>query len=392
MYPRIFKIPPIEDGSFFLFGPRGTGKTTWLKSSFPGSVYLDLLDGKFFSVLTAYPERLETFIPPDYHGWVIIDEIQKIPSLLNEVHRLIEATDRCFILTGSSARSLRRKGINLLAGRAMTYYMYPFCTEELGDSFNLSESLRFGLFPAVFSGKEKRKFLESYISTYLREEVLQEGLTRNLAAFSRFLEAASFSQGQVLNITEIARECGVERKTVENYFFILEDMLLSVRIPVFTRRAKRRIAVHPKFYFFDTGVFRFLRPRGPLDSTEEIEGAALETLFLQELRAVNDYYALNYRIHYWRTSSGLEVDFILYGERGLLAIEIKRKSHVSRKDLSGLKAFLSDYPMAKAFLLTGGKLRQYIDTISIIPFSEAILDIRGILENSPRPESEERQL
>jgi uncharacterized protein len=209
--------------------------------------------------------------------------------------------------------------------------------------------------------------------------VQQEGLTRSLAAFSRFLEAASFSQGSVLKLSAVARECRVDRKVVEDYFTILEDLLLAVRLPVFTRRAKRKTIVHPKFYFFDTGVFRAIRPRGPLDSEEEVDGAALETLILQELRAVNDALALGYGIHYWRTATGAEVDFVRYGERGLKAVEVKRSERLREGDLRGLEAFLDDYPMAQAWLVCAASRRYREGRVEVIPVEEFLRGLPTLL-------------
>ena len=225
MYSRLLKPP--ENKSFFLFGSRGTGKTTWVRSKFPSAVYLDLLEAELFNDLIANPQRLENFIPKNFRDWIIIDEIQKIPELLNEVHRLIEKYRYKFVLTGSSARKLRRRGQNLLAGRALTYFMHPLTTIELGKDFNLDHSLAYGQLPCAYIESNPKGYLESYVKTYLQEEVQQEGLTRSLGAFYRFLETASFSQGSVLNISEVSRECAVERKVVENYFTILEDLLME---------------------------------------------------------------------------------------------------------------------------------------------------------------------
>ena len=365
MYTRI--ITPPFGKSFFLFGPRGTGKTTWLKHNFKDAIYLDLLESALFNDLLARPERLEQFIPRNFKNWVILDEVQRVPALLHEVHRLIETRRTKFILTGSSARKLRQKEVNLLAGRALTYHLYTLTVREIRKDFNLEHSLKFGHLPSTFTELNPKAYLESYVSTYLREEIQQEGLVRNLSAFSRFLEIASFSQGAVLNFSEIARECAVNRKVVENYFSILEDLMIARRLPVFSKRAKRRIIAHPKFYFFDVGVYRTLRPHGPLDIAEEIDGAALETLVYQELEALNHYLHLGYTLYYWRTAAQQEVDFILYGSRGFLAIEIKRTEHITPKALSGLTSFLSDYPTAKAYLLYGGKKKLYEGNIEIIP-------------------------
>lgn len=375
MYSRLIRSP--KGKSFFLFGPRGTGKTTWVKSAFPDAVYIDLLEAELFNSLTADPQRLENLIPRGFRDWIVIDEVQRVPDLLHEVHRLIESRRYRFILTGSSARKLRGKGPNLLAGRALTLSMHPLTVGELGKDFSLEHALRFGQMPATYREADPKRYLEAYVKTYLEEEIRQEGLARNLSAFARFLEAASFSQGSVLNISAVARECHVERKTVESYFAVLEDLMIAHRLPVFSRRAKRRLAVHPKFYFFDAGVYRTLRPAGPLDAPEEVEGIALETLFLQEITALNNILDLGYQIQYWRTSSGREIDFVLYGPRGLHAIEIKRTARITPPMLGGLKSFLDDYPPAKAHFVYLGKRRMHEGRIEIVP-------ARQMLDNLPQ--------
>ena len=379
MYARALQQPLAARHSFFLFGPRGTGKTTWLKQRLPGALYLDLLDSGLYVDLLARPQRLGELIPPGHDGWVVLDEIQRIPMLLNEVHRLIEARRIPFAMTGSSARSLRRRGVNLLAGRAHTYRMHPLTAGELGADFDPAAALRYGHLPAVRSEPDPDAYLASYVETYLREEVLQEGLTRNLAAFSRFLEAASFSQAAPLNVAAVARDAGMERRTVANYFQVLEDLLLAWRLPAFTRRAARRLTGHPKFFLFDAGVYRRLRPRGPLDRPEEAEGAGWETLLHQEVRAVNDYQGLGYALSYWRTAAGAEVDLVAYGERGLLAFEVTRAGRLRRQDGAGLRLFARDYPPAKRFLLYGGGRREYHDGIEVWPLADAIRCLPSIL-------------
>jgi predicted AAA+ superfamily ATPase len=372
-------ISPPKAKSFFLFGPRGPGKTTWVKSAFPKAAYIDLLEAELFNDLTANPQRLSNFIPLGFKDWVIIDEVQRIPELLHEVHRLIETKKYRFILTGSSPRKLKRKGPNLLAGRALTLSMHPFSVAELGNDFQLDHSLRYGQLPSVYTEADPKKYLEAYVRTYLEEEIRQEGLTRNLSAFARFLEAASFSQGSVLSISSVARECHVERKVVESYFSILEDLMIGYRIPIFSKKAKRRLIVHPKFYFFDVGVYRTLRPMGPLDTPEEVDGVALETLFLQELIALNSALDLGYKIFYWRTSNGKEVDFVLYGPKGLLSFEIKRTSRITSAMLGGLKSFMADYPMAKAYFVYGGNRRMYEGKIEVVPVLEILKNLKTLL-------------
>ena len=240
---------------FFLFGPRGTGKTTWLKHHLPDVLFINLLQSEFYNRLSANPGHIRQLIPPGYQDWVVIDEVQRIPALLNEVHDLIEADKLNFVLTGSSARTLRRRGVNLLAGRALTYHMHPLTVGEQEEAFNLNDSLRFGHLPARFSENNPRKYLQDYVQTYLREEVMQESLTRNIGHFSRFLEVASFSQGSAVNISAVAREAQIERSVAENYFSILEDLLIAVRLPVFSRKAKRKLIAQQKFYFLTWACF-----------------------------------------------------------------------------------------------------------------------------------------
>lgn len=340
---------------------------------------MDLLEAELFNDLLANPQRLENLIPKDFKDWVVLDEVQRIPELLNEVHRLIEKYHFKFVLTGSSARRLKRKGPNLLGGRALTLSFHPLTAVELGNDFKLKHSLSYGQLPCAYTESDPKAYLESYVKTYLEQEVQQEGLTRNLSAFTRFLEAASFSQGSVLNISSVSRECAVDRKVVENYFSILEDLLIAHRVPVFSKRAKRRLGVHSKFYFFDAGIFRTLRPRGPLDIPEEAEGPALETLLFQELNAVNRSLDLGYRIYYWRTSNQTEVDFVLYGERGLLAFEIKRTGKISSQMLKGLKAFCKDYPSAKAYFAYVGERRLREGDIEIVPVQTVLKELPEIL-------------
>jgi len=377
MYSRLIKPP---QKSFFLFGPRSTGKTTWVKKTFPKAVYIDLLEAELFNDLLANPQRLENFIPKDFQNWIIIDEVQRIPELLNEIHRLMEKYKYRFVLTGSSARKLRQRGVNLLGGRALTYSLHPLTAVELRNDFDLEHSLRYGHLPCAYTEPDPPKYLESYVKTFLEEEVRQEAITRNLSAFSRFLESASFSQGAMLNISSVARECAVQRKVVENYFTILEDLLIAYRIPAFTKRAKRRLVAHPKFYFFDVGVYRVLRPMGPLDMPEQVEGIAYETLFFQELLAINDALDLGYNISYWRTSNNVEVDFIIYGHKGIKAFEVKRTGKIKRSMLRGLRLFLRDYPMAKAYFIYGGNRSMREESINILPFEDALKNLPTILK------------
>lgn len=370
MYTRLLNPP--DNRSFFLFGPRGTGKTTWVKARFPDAVYLDLLKTELFTRLLANPSRLEQQFPNDYKGYVIIDEVQRVPELLNEAHRLIESRGVKFILTGSSARKLRKGGHNLLAGRALTYQMHPLTALEMEGDFDARAAVVRGMLPLAQSA-DYVEYLHSYVQTYLEQEILQEGLTRNLAAFSRFLETASFSQGQILNITSVARDAAIDRKIVEGYFGILRDLLIGYTLPSFTKRAKRRLVSHPKFYFYDPGLYRIIRPMGPYDTPQEIGGIGVETLVFQQLRAVNDLFRLGYTLYYFRTVAGVEVDFVLYGERGVRAIEVKSGGVFRPEMIGGLKRFQEDYPEAKCFLLYGGEQKLYVDDITVLPIQEACL-------------------
>lgn len=380
MYKRLLEAPKRHKSSFFLFGPRGTGKTSWTKNEFPNALAFDLLSMSTYLEFLQNPSILEEKIPDGFDDWILIDEIQKIPDLLNEVHRLIESHRYRFILTGSSARSLRRKGVNLLAGRAHSYKMFPLTAAELGADFNLNESLRIGHLPAVHDNKnDAEEYLHSYIGTYLREEVLQEGLTRNLASFARFLEIASFSQGNILNISEVARECKIERKIVENYFTILEDLLIATRLPVFTKKAKRKTVVHPKFYYFDVGIYRSIRPKGPLDTPELIGGTALETLVFQELKAINEYERFHFDIHFWRTIDQQEVDFVLYGRKSLVAIEVKSSKTVHPSDFRSLQIFKEEYPIAKLFLFYGGKEQFHRENVEVFPVADILPELPQFL-------------
>lgn len=356
MYPRIFTPP--ENQSYFLLGPRGVGKSVFIKSRYPSAIYLDLLQDELYNTLLSSPERLSNLIPQDYRDIVVIDEIQRIPSLLNEVHRLIENRKLRFVLTGSSARKLKTHQSNLLGGRAAYCRMHQLCAEELGSSFDWKKSLVNGNLPQAIKLTDAKQFLSGYIRLYLQEEIQAEALTRNLPNFARFLQAASFSQGAPLVVSNVASDCHVSRKVVENYFAILRDTLLSHEIPIFTRRAKRKLLNKIKFYFFDVGVFRQIRPTGVIDSPTEIDGISLESLVLQEMLATINGHNWGYEIFYWRTQRHLEVDFILYGTRGFKAIEVKCAESVKERDFKGLLEFKKDYPECDPIMLYVGD-REY---------------------------------
>ena len=364
--------------SYFLFGPRGTGKTTWLKMNYPDALVIDLLSTSAYVSYSANPERLLELIDgnPD-KKLIIIDEVQRVPTILTLVHKIIEEKRGIqFILTGSSSRKLKRTGVDLLAGRALLKKCHPFLANELGKDFNLTFALQKGMLPLVVDSKQPSEVLDTYISLYLREEIQNEGLTRNIGNFARFLEAISFSHGSLLNIAEVSRECQVERKTVEGYITILEDLMLAYRIPVFTKRAKRKLISHNKFYFFDSGVFHSIRPKGMLDRTDEIDGQSLEGLVLQHLIGWNDYSQKENKIFFWRTKSGVEVDFIIYGETEFCAIEIKNSNKIHSNDLKGLKKFKEDYPEATLLLLYRGKDKIKKGEVLCLPANEFLINLK----------------
>jgi len=366
-------------GSFFLFGPRGTGKSTWIAQYMPEALTIDLLAPDLFRSYAARPERLlDVAAALPLGAIVVIDEVQKAPELLSVTHKLMEERrDLRFVLTGSSSRKLKRSGVDLLAGRAAMKTMHPFMASEIGEEFSLAKALAYGLVPVVVGAPAPMETLKAYVGLYVREEVQMEGLVRDIGSFSRFLEAASFSHAALLNLTEVARECEVNRKTVEGYISILEDLLLAFQIPVFSRRAKRHLITHQKFYLFDAGVFRCLRPAGPLDRPEEIEGAALEGLVAQHLRAWLAYRQEECQLFFWRTKSGVEVDFVLYGPDTFYAIEVKNSSRVHPAMLTGLKRFREDYPEARACLLYRGKERFERNGVLCLPCEEFFRNLRS---------------
>jgi predicted AAA+ superfamily ATPase len=372
--PRYFRE---SQQSFFLFGPRGTGKSTWLKHHHPEALLLDLLDPEVFRAYSAKPERLREVVEAQGLGTtIIVDEIQKLPQLLDVVHLLMESREGLrFILTGSSARKLKRSGVDLLAGRALVRTLHPFMASELGKGFSLKDALAVGLIPLVVDSSNPEETIRSYAAVYLKEEVQTEGLVRSIGGFSRFLESISFNHGAVLNISDVARDCQVERKTAEGYVSILEDLLLAFRIPVFSRRAKRTLSSHPKFFYFDSGVFRSVRPRGPLDSPQEIEGAALEGLVAQHLRAWIAYSGDQSTLFFWRTKSGTEVDFVVYGKDVFCALEVKNTAKINPKMLQGLLAFKEDYPEAQILFLYRGRERLKIKEVLCLPVQEFLLNL-----------------
>lgn len=372
---RFFRRPNHE--SFFLFGPRGTGKSTWLKQQYQDAIWINLLEPEEFRIYLARPETLRELINSyPAKKSIVIDEIQRVPSLLSLVHALIEEKRGLqFILTGSSARKIKREGGDLLGGRARLCHMHPFFAAELGSLFSLDHALSIGLLPLVWDAANPVSVLRGYAGLYLKEEVQEEGLVRQLGDFARFLEIISFSHASILNATNIAKECGVTRRTIESYLAIVQDFLLAYLLPVFTRRAHRELVAHPKFYYFDAGVFRYLRPQGPLDRLSEIEGTALEGLVGQHLYAWCQSQLEPHTFAFWRTRSGHEVDFVLYGPKIFIGVEVKNTDALSSHDLKGLKAFQEEYPEAKTCLVYRGTRRKVIDGIFCMPCTEFLLRI-----------------
>jgi len=381
MIERFF-TPPSQ--SYFLLGPRGTGKSTWLKKQYPNAYWIDLLDPEAFRFFSAGAERLRQILSeiPE-QKIVVIDEVQKVPDLLNIVHSLIEEKKGYqFILTGSSARKLRKHGVNLLGGRALLKHMTPFYAQELGASFDLQRNLRVGMLPIVLDSVTPDEVLRAYAGIYLKEEVQAEGIVRNVGDFARFLEAMSFSHASLINGSNIARECQVARKTIDGYLLILEDLLLCFQLQIFRRKAKRALASHSKFYFFDSGVYYSIRPKTLYDVETEKEGAALEGLVAQHLKGWVDDQLETHQLHFWRTSSQVEVDFVVSGPTTFLAIEVKNGTVIHPSDLRSLETFGEDYPEAKLILLYRGKHRLRERGILCCPVDEFLLQINP---HSPLP-------
>lgn len=358
--------------SAFLWGARKTGKSTLLKQRFPDSIVYDFLKTDLLLELTKRPARLReelmTRTPKELQHPVILDEVQKVPHLLDEVHWLIENKGIGFILCGSSARKLRRGHANLLGGRAWRFHMHPLTTHELPD-IDLLRALNNGLLPAHYLQQQGRRSLKAYVNDYLKEEVFDEGLTRNIPAFSRFFEAMGYSHGQLTNYANIARECGVDAKTVREYYQILIDTLLGMMLPPFKKRQSRQvIGKAAKFYLFDVGVAGFLSGRKVESERGELFGQAFEHFILMELVAHRSYMELEHNLAFWRTKSGLEVDFVL--GNGQVAVEVKGTQSVQSRDLRPLRAFIDEYSPTKAIVVCNEARPRRVEEIDILPWRE----------------------
>jgi predicted AAA+ superfamily ATPase len=356
-----------EGQSIFFWGPRQTGKSTLLKQVFPDALCFDLLLSDVFSRLLINPEYLRQAILAQSKKKVIIDEIQKIPILLNEVHWLIENHQIQFILSGSSPRKIIRSGENLLGGRALRYELFPLVSAEIPD-FDLLRALNHGLLPRHYLAKNPKRLIAAYIGNYLQDEIVAEARIRNVDVFARFLNAAAFSNGEMVNFNNIATDCGVSAPTIKEYFRILEDTLIGKFIPVFQHKPKRRVQKAPKFYFFDNGIVNHLLNRGKIELNSELFGNAFETLILHELLAHSHYSGNEYPISFWRTASQIEVDFILGKHE--VAIEVKSSSGITGKHLSGIKAFKEEYTVKKSIIVCNEAMPRILDGIDILPWRE----------------------
>lgn len=365
MIERICKFDSELDDSIFLFGARQTGKSTILRQQFPKAVYIDLLDTELKGRFQRRPGLLYEMLADKAAGTlVIIDEIPEVPELLNEVHRLISERQLVFILCGSSARKLKRKGYNTLGGRAYPVYLFPFVSAEL-DDFDLQKAINYGMLPPHYLAKNPTRRLSAYIDVYLTEEIKEEALVRNLSAFQRFLEVAALTDGEIINLQNIAQDCGVSANTVAGYFDILEDTLVGFRLPAYTKTMKRRLVQAPRFYYFDVGVANHLLHRRNLVRGTSEYGHAFEHLVVQELRAYLSYMHSSERLSYWRTYGGLEVDAVIGDAR--VGIEIKSVEEVLPRHLKGLKAFKADYPESRTVIVSQDPIERRVGDVECIP-------------------------
>lgn len=380
MLPRLLQLPPKQ--SFFLFGARHTGKSTLIKNTYAteSSLFIDLLDPLIEDRLLRNPEELQAWVEalPEHITHIIIDEIQKIPRLLDSVHRLIELTPKYFVLTGSSARKLKYGGANLLAGRAFVYYLFPFTFLELKSHFNLANVLRWGMLPGIesyISDEEKQRFLQSYALTYLKEEIWAEHLIKKLEPFRRFLEVSAQANGKIINYANIARDVGADEKTVKEYFSLLEDTLVGFILEPFHHSFRKRLSAKPKFYYFDLGVVRALARSLsiPLQAGTSAYGEAFEHFIIGECWKLTHYFQPEFRLSYLQTKDDAEIDLIIERPgKPLLLIEIKSSSHVREQDLTTLQRFAKELGICEAVCFSQDiQTKQYGD-ITIYPWQIGI--------------------
>ena len=372
MFKRNLKLPRPGSETFFLWGPRQVGKSALLRQSYPDALWIDLLKNEEFRRYAARPELLRQEVEADGPGQsrqIVIDEVQKVPTLLDEAHWLIENRGAHFALCGSSARKVKRGGANLLGGRATRYELHGLTAGELGDEFDLDRVLNHGYLPRMYQASRPRRMLDAYVADFLTQEVAAEGLVRNLPAFSGFLDAAALSDGEIVNVANVARECGVSNHTARSYFEILEDTLLGRWLPAYRKRPKRRVA-KPKFYFADVGVVNRLARRGQVSAGSELYGKALENWVFHELSAFASYFELDDDLSYWRLPSGIEVDFLMGDAR--LAVEAKAASVVTRKHLKGLRTLAQEHPDVgrRVVVCLEPRARRTEDGIDILPATD----------------------
>ena len=369
MLERILKLEEVKEDSLFLWGSRQTGKSTLLKMLFPDARIYDLLKSDVRMALQMRPALLrEECELLDEGELVIIDEVQKVPSLLDEVHWLIENKGLRFILSGSSARKLRRSGANLLGGRALRRTLFPLVSAEVPD-FDLNRALNNGMLPRHYLVENPTMRIQSYIGDYLQQEIVEEAIVRRLDSFTRFLQVAALSNSEIVNYTNIAQECGISSKTVKEYFAILEETMLGFYLPSYARVVKRRVVQSPKFYYFDVAIPNHLLKRAPLQPGTDIYGHALEQFVIQELRAYLSYRHPEKSLSYWHTlDNKYEVDAVVgQAEAG---IEVKSSKSVTSSDTKGLKAFGEEYPEAKLFLLSMEERPRKLGNIEVWPVEQ----------------------
>ncbi len=376
-FQRILNMDLPPGQSAFLWGPRKTGKTTYLKARYPKSVVYDFLQTDLFLDFSKRPyllrEQLLAKNDEVLNYPVILDEVQKVPKILDEVHWLIENKGLRFILCGSSARKLRRGQANLLGGRAWRYEMFPLVSIEV-DNLKLLQVLNRGLIPAHYLQDGYKMSLMAYVQDYLKEEIFDEGLTRNFPVFSRFFDAMGYSHGELTNYSNIARECGVDSKTVKGYYQILVDTLLGKMVEPFKRRQERQvISKASKFYLFDVGIAGAISRRHLEEEKGELFGKALEHFIFMEIVAHSSYQALNYNINFWRTKSGLEVDFVL--GNGEVAIEVKGSSRIDKRELRSLKAFIEEYSPRQALMVCNEREERLLRGIRIMPWKSFLRNL-----------------
>jgi predicted AAA+ superfamily ATPase len=366
MYTRIQDFPGAAKESFFLWGARQTGKSTLLKAKFPDSLWFDLLLSDEFERLKRNPSLFREIVLADNDKkTVIVDEIQRLPELLNEVHWLMVNSERRFVLSGSSPRKILRTDTNLLGGRALRYELFPLVSAEIPD-FDLLKALNNGLLPRHYLASDARRLQASYIGSYLKDELIREAHIRDMAVFTQFLEAAAFCNGEMLNYSNIATDCGVSSHTVKSYFQILEETLIGRYVPAYQHRPKRRVVRASKFYFFDVGIVNHLLRRGKVAFKSENFGYAFEHFIYLELYAHSHYSGLDYSITYWRTASQLEVDFVLGTHQ--VALEVKGSDNISSRHLRGLKAFQEEYKVEKAIVVCTEPRARLTNGIHVLPW------------------------